>query len=109
MAPHPGEVLRTARRRHRMGQHELARLAGTSQAQISRIERGETSTSVQTLARLLAVMGERLSLEGERVKSNRPVAELRADYEQLTSSERVAQTARLSRTLTGIAAAMSER
>jgi transcriptional regulator with XRE-family HTH domain len=92
-----------------VGQHELARLAGTSQAQISRIERGETSPSVQTLARLLAVMGERLSLQSAQVTSNRPLSELRADYEQLTPSERLAQTARLSRTLTGIAAARSGR
>jgi transcriptional regulator with XRE-family HTH domain len=83
----------------------LARLAGTSQAQISRIERGETSPSVQTLARLLAIMGERLSLESTQVTGNRLPSQLRTDYEQLTASERLAQTAQLSRTLTGIAAA----
>lgn len=90
-----------------MGQHRLARLAGTSQSQISRIERGETSPSVQTLARLLAVMGERLSLEGVQVTGNQPLSHLRADYERLTPSERLAQTAQLSRTLTRIAAARS--
>jgi transcriptional regulator with XRE-family HTH domain len=99
--------LRAARRRHRMGQHQLARLAGTSQSQISRIERGETSPSVQTLARLLAVMGERLSLEGVQMTGNQPLSQLRADYERLTPSERLAQTAQLSRTLTRIAAARS--
>jgi transcriptional regulator with XRE-family HTH domain len=88
-----------------LGQRDLARLAGTSQAQISRIECGETSPSLQTLTRLLATMGERLSLESVHMASNRQLSDLRADYEQLTPSERVAQTARLSRTLTGIAAA----
>jgi transcriptional regulator with XRE-family HTH domain len=92
-----------------MGQHDLAQLVGTSQAQISRIERGETSPSVQTLARLLAAMGERLSLESVPVTGNRPAPQLRADYEQLTASERLAQTAKLSRTLTGIAAARGSR
>jgi transcriptional regulator with XRE-family HTH domain len=91
-----------------MGQRDLARLAGTSQAQISRIERGETSPSIETLARLLATMGERLSLESAQVTSNRSLSQLRADYEQLTPSERLAQTARLSRTLTGIAVARSQ-
>jgi hypothetical protein len=36
-------------------------------------------------------------------RDNRSDAELRADFEQLTASERIAQTAALSRTLTGIA------
>ncbi len=104
-----GEILRAARQRHGIGQHHLARLAGTSQAQISRIERGESSPSVQTLARVLAVMGERLSLESRPVIGNRPLAQLRADYEQLTASERLAQTAKLSRALTGIAASRNRR
>jgi transcriptional regulator with XRE-family HTH domain len=104
-----GETLRAARERHGVGQHLLARLAHTSQAQISRIERGESSPSVQTLTRLLAVMGERLTLESRPVVGSRPLAELRADYEQLTPSERLAQTAKLSRTLTAIAASRGAR
>jgi hypothetical protein len=78
--------LRTIRRRHRIGQ-----------------------PSVQTLARLLAVMGERLSLDSAQVAGNQPLSQLRADYEQLTASERLTQTARLSRTLTGIMAAHGSR
>jgi hypothetical protein len=54
-------------------------------------------------------MGERLRLESEQLTSNRPSSQLRADYEQLTPSERLAQTARLSETLTGIAAAAKSR
>ena len=104
-----GETLRAARERHGIGQHLLARLGHTSQAQISRIERGESSPSVQTLARLLAVMGERLTLESRPAVGNRPIAQLRADYEQLTPSERLAQTAKLSRTRTTIAASRSAR
>jgi transcriptional regulator with XRE-family HTH domain len=104
-----GEILRAARERHGIGQHGLARLAHTSQAQISRIERGESSPSVQTLARLVAVMGERLTLESRPIVGNRPLAQLRADYEQLTPSERLAQTAKLSRVLTGIATSQRRR
>jgi hypothetical protein len=37
-------------------------------------------------------------------RDNRSDEELRADFEDLTPAERIAQTAALSRTLTGIAA-----
>lgn len=56
-------MLREARTRHRVSQVSLARRAGTSQRHISRIERGEVSPSVDTLARLLAMVGEELRLE----------------------------------------------
>jgi transcriptional regulator with XRE-family HTH domain len=104
MPPDAGALIRDARGRHRLSQETLARRAGTTQKQISRIERGDISPSVSTLARLLAAMGERLELlavPGPR--DNRSDAELRAGLEQLTASERIAQTAALSRTLTGIA------
>ena len=84
----------------------MARRACTTQKQISRIERGELSPSVSTLARLLAAMGERLELRAvPGPHDNRSDDELRADFEELTASERIAETAALSRTLTGIAAA----
>lgn len=102
--PDAGDLLRAARERHGLDQRELARRAATSQAQISRIERGETVPSVDTLSRLLATMGERLELRSSAVRGNRHRRELRADYERLTAAERLAQASRLSRTLTGIAA-----
>jgi transcriptional regulator with XRE-family HTH domain len=101
---HPGDVLRQARTRHGLDQRTLARRAGTSQVQISRIERGETSPTVDTLARLLAVMGERLVIESEPVRGNRSTTELRADFEGLSPEQRVAQAVELSRSLSGIAA-----
>ena len=104
MRPHPGHLLRDARSRHGLDQRALARRAGTSQVQISRIERGETSPSVETLARLLAVMGERLVLDSESVRGNRSSGELRSDFERLSAEERVAHAAELSRTLSGVAA-----
>ncbi len=99
-----GEILRRTRERYGIGQRTLASRAGTSQAQVSRIERGETSPSVETLARLLAALGERLELRSTATLGNQTAAELRADYELLTTGERLEQTSRLSRTVTGIAA-----
>jgi transcriptional regulator with XRE-family HTH domain len=104
MPRHPGELLREARMRHGLDQRTLARQAGTSQVQISRIETGQTSPTMETLARLLAVMGERLVLDSEPVRGNRSTTELRADFEDLSPEQRVAQAAELSRSLTGIAA-----
>jgi len=99
-----GEVLREARRRHGIDQRSLARRAGTTQAQVSRIERGAISPSVATLERLMQAMGERLELgTSPGPRGNRSTAELRADFE-LAPGERVAQAAQLSHALTSIAA-----
>lgn len=57
-----GSIVRDARQRHGLSQERLARRAGTSQAFVSRIERGEISPTVDTLERLLLVVGERLAL-----------------------------------------------
>jgi transcriptional regulator with XRE-family HTH domain len=104
MTSDPGQLLRDVRTRHGLDQRTLARRAGTSQVQISRIERAQTSPTVETLARLLAVMGERLVLHTEQVRGNRSTAELRSDFDELSPEQRVAQAAALSRSLTGIAA-----
>lgn len=100
-----GELLRDARRRHGLGQRALARRAGTSQRHVSRIERGEVSPSVDTLARLLEVMGERLDLRvAPGPVGNQSLEDLRAAYEELSPGERIAEAAELSRALTSIAA-----
>jgi len=105
MISEAGSLIRDARGRHGISQATLARRAGTTQKQVSRIEGGEVSPSISTLARLLAAMGERLELRAvPGPYDNRSDDELRADLEHLTASERIAQTAALSRTLTGIAA-----
>lgn len=56
-----GEMVRQARRRHGLSQTGLALRAGTDQAAVSRIERGEVSPAVETAERLLAAMGMRLA------------------------------------------------
>jgi transcriptional regulator with XRE-family HTH domain len=63
----PGELLREVRRRHGLTQRQLAARARTSQAAISRIERGLVSPSVATLGTLLELMGEELTLGAERI------------------------------------------
>lgn len=60
-----GELIRDARRRHRLSQRQLALRAGASQAWISRLERDEISPSTDSLSRLLLVMGESLRLGSE--------------------------------------------
>jgi transcriptional regulator with XRE-family HTH domain len=62
-----GEHLRTVRQRHGLTQRQLGDRARTSQAAISRIERGLVSPSVATLSRLLDLMGEELVLAAERI------------------------------------------
>jgi transcriptional regulator with XRE-family HTH domain len=61
----PGELLKRVRVRHGLTQSQLAARARTSQAAISRIERGLVSPSVATLAQLLDLMGEELDLGAE--------------------------------------------
>jgi uncharacterized protein len=56
------EAIRQTRKRHGLSQSVLALRAGTDQAAISRIERGEISPAVETVERLLAAMGEQLDI-----------------------------------------------
>jgi transcriptional regulator with XRE-family HTH domain len=62
-----GQFLREARRRHGLTQEQLAARARTSQAAISRIERDLVSPSVSTLAEMLDLMGEELTLGAEPI------------------------------------------
>jgi uncharacterized protein len=58
-------LLRVTRERAGLSQGALAARAGTSQPAVSRYESGSSSPSVETLDRLLAVMGARLELGAE--------------------------------------------
>ncbi|MGH2940876.1 MAG: helix-turn-helix domain-containing protein [Solirubrobacterales bacterium] len=62
-----GQIIRDARARHGLSQRRLALRSGAGQAWISRVEREEVSPSVESLERLLLVMGETLSLRVERI------------------------------------------
>jgi len=83
-----GKLIRHTRERHGISQRSLALRAGTDQAAVSRIERGEVSPSVDTVERLLAAMGERLSLGTEAVEREYDPVHLRATL-QRTPAERL--------------------
>jgi transcriptional regulator with XRE-family HTH domain len=83
-----GALLREARRRHGITQTQLAVRARTSQAAISRIERDAVSPTVQTLARLLDVVGEELTLQAEPVDYGHDLALLRQNL-ALKPEERI--------------------
>lgn len=105
-----GALLRATRLRHGLDQAELARRVGTDQPAISRIERDVVSPTLETLNRLFEAMGESLTLAslslGQPVPggSNQTLAELLADYRELTPEERLAQAAKLSEVATELAA-----
>lgn len=79
--PTPGQLVRDARRRHKVSQARLARRAGTTQSAISRIERDHVSPSVETLRELLHLLGEDLVLRVEELDSGIDRALTRANLE----------------------------
>lgn len=68
-------ILKVARTKAGLSQHELARRAGTSQPAVARIERGLSSPSVDTLTRLLAAAGFELALSLRPRSAPDPVVE----------------------------------
>lgn len=104
-----GAFIREARVRHGLDQAELARRVGTAQPAISRLERDVVSPSVETLNRILEAMGETLSIASLNLDApaskagNQTIAELRADYRDLSPEERLAQAALLSEVSTQLA------
>jgi len=63
----PGELVRTTRTRLGLSQRELALRAGTTQAAVSRIERGLVSPTFTTLRELMVSMGEEPVLDCRRL------------------------------------------
>ena len=62
-----GQLLRASRLRHGLTQQQLAIRARTSQAAISRIERGLVSPTVEMLQKLLAMVNEELVLDARSI------------------------------------------
>lgn len=85
-----------------------------TQANISRLERDKVSPSLQTLERLLEAMGETLRVSAAPLREAVPdggnvtIAELRADFTELTPSQRIEQAALLSRAAGELAASRPE-
>lgn len=63
----PGELVRTTRERLGLSQRRLALRAGTTQAVVSRIERGSVSPTFATLRQLMLAMGEEPELTARRL------------------------------------------
>ena len=66
----PAELIRITRLRHGLSQRRLALRAGTTQAEVSRIERGEVSPTFGMVRTLLLAMGERPVLSSERLQGD---------------------------------------
>lgn len=87
-------LIRQARAQKGLSQAQLALRAGTSQAAISKIERGQNSPSIDTVERLLLVMGERLAgLQTEPLERDYDPVHMQAEL-QLAPSERVERAMR---------------
>jgi transcriptional regulator with XRE-family HTH domain len=56
-------LLAEARTRAALTQRELAKRAGTAQSVVARVERGQTSPTLDTLTRLLAATGFSIDME----------------------------------------------
>jgi transcriptional regulator with XRE-family HTH domain len=66
----PAELIRSTRKRLGLSQRRLALRAGTTQAAISRIERGLVSPTYTTLHELLGAMGEEPVLGARRMPTD---------------------------------------
>jgi transcriptional regulator with XRE-family HTH domain len=66
----PAELIRSTRERLGLSQRRLALRAGTTQAAISRIERGLVSPTYTTLRDLLGAMGEEPVLDTRRMPTD---------------------------------------
>jgi uncharacterized protein len=63
----PAELIRSTRQRLGLSQRTLALRAGTTQAAVSRIERGVVSPTYATLRELMLAMGEEPALSARRL------------------------------------------
>lgn len=63
----PAELVRSTRTRLSLSQRRLAFRAGTTQAAVSRIERGVVSPTFETLRQLMISMGEEPVLSSQRL------------------------------------------
>jgi uncharacterized protein len=83
-----GALIRERRESHGLSQRALARRAGTTQAAVSRIERGLTSPNWETVRALLLALGYEPDLQARRLSG-------RWDAVHLAASRRRAPAERL--------------
>ncbi len=85
----PGELVRSTRERLGLSQRRLALRAGTTQAAVSRIERGVVSPTFATLRALMIAMGEEPVLSARRLPADWDPAHLASTLAR-TPEERLA-------------------
>lgn len=98
--PGPAKLLRQARRRAGLSQRALAKRARTAQSVIARIERGQTSPTWDTLARLLKATGfdMRAQIEPSAVVGSHMLKEVPRIL-RMTPEDRLEEVKNLSRFL----------
>jgi transcriptional regulator with XRE-family HTH domain len=74
----PAELVRSTRKRLGLSQRKLALRAGTTQAAVSRIERGIVSPTFSTLRELMLAMGEEPVLSSQRLPTDWDPAHMRS-------------------------------
>jgi transcriptional regulator with XRE-family HTH domain len=86
-----GELIRSARSRARLAQHELADLLGTPRTQISRWEAGEVEPAFATVRRVLRACGFDLSMALVPFDADAPEVARLTELSRLTPKERLDQ------------------
>jgi transcriptional regulator with XRE-family HTH domain len=66
----PAQLIRSTRERAGLSQRQLALRAGSTQAAVSRLERGVVSPTFETLRELLLAMGEEPVLSTQRLPTD---------------------------------------
>lgn len=102
----PGDLIRSARRRAGLTQAELGSRLGTTQAAISRLERGSSNPTVATLTTVLRGAGQRLELTAVPQQIAIDEAQVRARV-AMTPAERLADFAAGRRNMERLAAQAS--
>lgn len=87
--PDVGRLIRETRERHGLSQQRLARRAGTTQAVVSRIERGAASPSFDTVQRLLGALGWELDMRLRRSRWQDDDADALRAFGALAPQERL--------------------
>lgn len=77
-----GELVSSTRKRLGLSQRRLALRAGTTQAVVSRIERGDVSPTFTTLRELMIAMGEEPVLSSRRLPTNWDPAHMTSTLER---------------------------
>lgn len=96
----PGHILRQARLKAGLTQRALASRAGTAQSLVARIERGLTSPTAATLARLLEAAGYDVDVELSPATGSTHMLDDVVRILRLTPEERLREVGNVARFVT---------